>query len=309
MATTQTHYNTQSFVGAAFVLLAAVAFSSKAVMVKLAYADGVDVESLLVLRMLFSAPFYLGIAAWLYFTGKVEHLARRDWVAVALLGAVGGYLPMWLDFAGLAYVSAGLERIILFVYPTMVVLISAMVLGRAIGRREVYALGLSYVGVAVAAGGDVQSVGQLTPQMLLGAALVFVSALVYAGYLVASGHLIPKLGVMPFTACIMLVASLASGVHYVVMPHPMALDGLPFHVYAIALLMAVVATVLPSFLLSAGIHRIGSSRAALVGTVGPVSTIYLAYMFLGEDVTVLQLAGTACVMAGVFAITTRTGRK
>ena len=167
MATTQTQQTTQSIIGTAFVLLSAVAFSSKAVMVKLAYAYDVDVETLLLLRMAFSAPFYLAIAAWLYFTGKVEHLERRDLLVIGLLGAVGGYLPMWLDFAGLAYVSAGLERIILFLYPTMVVLISAMVFGRAIGRQELVALMLCYTGVAVAAGGDVLAVGQMTPQVML----------------------------------------------------------------------------------------------------------------------------------------------
>ncbi len=259
--------------------------------------------------MAFSAPFYLVTAAWLFFAGKVEHLERRDILALVLLGAAGGYLPMWFDFAGLAYVSAGLERIILFLYPTMVVLISAMVFGRAIGRQEVLALMLCYTGVAVAAGGDVVAVGQLTPQIMLGAALIFASALTYAGYLVASGKLIPKLGVLSFTACTMLVASVTATAHYMALPHQAELTRLPINVYGIALLMAVVATVLPSFLLSAGIHRIGSSRAALVGTIGPVSTIFLAYVFLGEGVSALQLAGTALVMAGVLAITMKPGRK
>jgi len=290
------------------VLLSAVAFSSKAVMVKLAYAYGVDVETLLVLRMAFAAPFYLGIAVWLYLTGKVEHLERGDLLVITMLGVVGGYLPMWLDFAGLAYVSAGLERIILFLYPTFVVLISAMVFGRIVGRHELLALGLCYAGVAMAAGGDVLAVGQLTHQAVLGTALVFFSALIYAGYLVASGRLIPRLGVLPFTAIIMLVASLTATGHYLVLPHQASLTGLPTQVYGIALLMAVVATVLPSFMLSAGIHRVGSSRAAMYGMAGPVSTILLAYLFLGEAIGLLQLVGTGFVIAGVFAITARPGR-
>jgi drug/metabolite transporter (DMT)-like permease len=309
MATINTQNKTQYIVGAALVLFSAIAFSSKAVMVKLAYAYGVDVETLLALRMLFSAPFYLVMAVWLFWTGKVEHLTMRDYAAITILGAVGGYLPMWLDFAGLVYVSAGLERIILFVYPTMVVLISAMLLGRAIGRTEVVALVLSYVGVAVAAGGDVFSGGQVTSRTMLGAGLIFASALTYAGYLVASGKLIPKLGVLPFTVCIMLMTSLTASAHYAAMPHQVALTGLPVHVYGIGALMAVVATVLPSFLLSAGIHRIGSSQAALVATIGPVSTIYLAYLFLGEAVTATQMIGTICVMAGVFAITVMPAKK
>lgn len=308
MSNQQSSDPTQALTGAFLVLVSAVAFSSKAVMVKLAYAYHVDVETLLVLRMAFSAPFYLAMAAWLFLAGKVEHLGRGDILAMLLLGAVGGYLPMWLDFAGLAYVTAGLERIILFLYPTMVVLISAMLFGRAIGRQEVFALILCYAGVAMAAGGDVLAVGQLTHQTVLGAVLIFASALTYAGYLVASGKLIPKLGVLPFTACIMLVASLTATGHYVAIPHQADLTQLPAHVYGIALLMAVVATVLPSFMLSAGIHRIGSSRAALVGMVGPVSTILLAYVFLGEGVTALQLAGTALVMAGVLAITVKRPR-
>ena len=303
MATIHTQQHTQSMLGAALVLLSAIAFSSKAVMVKLAYAYHVDVETLLVLRMAFAAPFYLAIAVWLYVSGKVEHLGRRDVVALLLLGTLGGYLPMWLDFAGLAHVTAGLERVILFLYPTMVVLISAVLFSRAIVRHEVAALLLSYVGVAIAAGGDVLAVGQLTTETMLGAGLIFASALIYAGYLVASGKLIPRLGVLPFTALIMLVASATATGHYLSMPHAAGLTGLPMQVYGIALLMAMVATVLPSFMLSAGIQRVGSSRAAMLGMVGPVSTIYLAYVYLGEGVGWLQLGGTALVMAGVFALT------
>lgn len=303
MATIYPQQNTHSMLGAALVLLSAIAFSSKAVMVKLAYAYHVDVETLLVLRMAFAAPIYLAIAVWLYASGKVEHLERRDLISLLLLGTLGGYLPMWLDFAGLAHVTAGLERIILFLYPTMVVLISAVLFSRVIVRHEVVALLLSYAGVAMAAGGDVLAVGQLTTETVLGAALIFASALTYAGYLVASGKLIPRLGVLPFTAIIMLVASVTSTGHYLSLPHPVTLTDLPSEVYGIALLMAMVATVLPSFMLSAGIQRIGSSRAAMLGMVGPVSTIYLAYVYLGEGVGWLQLGGTVLVMAGVFALT------
>lgn len=299
----------QALTGAIFVLLSAIAFSSKAVMVKLAYAYHVDVETLLALRMAFSAPFYLILAAWLYFTGRAERLGRRDIAVLVLLGAVGGYLPMWFDFAGLSYVSAGVERVILFLYPTMVVVISATLFGQRIARLEVFALILSYVGAVMAAGGDVLAAGPALHQTVLGAALVFASALIYAGYLVASGRLIPKFGAMAFTAYIMLVISLTAAGHYLAIPHHADLLHLPHQVYGIALLMAMVATVLPSFLLGAGIHRIGSNRAALVGTIGPVSTIYLAYVFLGEGVNALQLAGTGLVMAGVLTITMKPVRK
>lgn len=296
----------QAFTGAIFVLVSAIAFSSKAVMVKLAYGYHVDTETLLALRMAFAAPFYLAVAIWVQVSGKIAHLTRRDVLALLLLGTVGGYLPMWADFAGLEYVSAGVERVILFLYPTMVVLISALLFGSRIGRREVFALGASYIGVALAAGAEVFAPAVASPHGLLGAGLIFFSALTYAAYLVASGRLIPRIGATAFTACIMLLISLTSAVHFALTPHHTSLSGLPAPVYGITLLMAVVATVLPSFLLSAGIHRIGSNRAALVGTVGPVSTILLAWMFLGEGVTALQLLGTAFVVMGVLSITTKS---
>lgn len=305
MAKIQSNYST-AFIGAAFVLVSAVAFSSKAVMVKLAYGYHVDAETLLALRMAFAAPFYLASAVWLYAVGKVDHLDRRDIGAILLLGTVGGYLPMWFDFAGLQYVSAGVERVILFLYPTMVVIISAVMFGYRIGRLEVAALAASYVGVALAAGDNVFA-GQATGHTMLGAVLIFFSAMSYAAYLVASGRMIRKFGAMAFTACIMLVISLTAAGHYFATPHHVDLTRLPQPVYVIALLMAVVATVLPSFLLSAGIQRVGSNRAAMLGMVGPVSTILLAWVFLGEGVTGMELVGTGLVMAGVLAITVRPG--
>lgn len=304
MATQSNNPPSQAFIGAILVLVSAVAFSSKAVMVKLAYGYQVDAETLLALRMAFSAPFYLAIALWAYFSGRSAHLNQKDVFALVLLGTVGGYVPMWFDFAGLQYVSAGVERVILFLYPTMVILISAVLFGSRIGRREVFALAASYVGVAMAAGAEVLSPVVAAPHALLGAVLIFFASLTYAGYLVASGQLIPRIGAAAFTAYIMLVISLSSAAHLSLTPHHTALVGLPMQVYMISLLMAVVATVLPSFLLSAGIHRIGSNRAALLGTVGPVSTIFLGWMFLGEGVTVLQLLGTTFVIIGVLTITT-----
>lgn len=306
MATQHPTHPSQALTGALFVLVSAIAFSSKAVMIKLAYGYHVDAETLLTLRMAFAAPIYLGIAAWVFATGQSAHLNRKDVFALLLLGTVGGYLPMWADFAGLEYVSAGVERVILFLYPTMVVLISALLFGSRIGRRELFALGVSYIGVALAAGTEVFAPKVASPHGLLGAGLIFFSALSYAAYLVASGRLIPRIGATAFTAYIMLLISLTSAVHFSLTPHHASLSGLPAPVYGITLLMAVVATVLPSFLLSAGIHRIGSNRAALMGTIGPVSTIGLAWMFLGEGVTLLQLLGTVFVVAGVLAISTKS---
>lgn len=304
MATQHPTHTSQALTGAIFVLVSAIAFSSKAVMIKLAYGYRVDTEMLLILRMAFAAPIYLGIAAWIYRSGKSAHLTQKDMIAIVLLGTAG-YLPMWADFAGLAYVSAGVERVILFLYPTMVVLISAALFGSRIGRREVFALGASYIGVAMAAGEEVLAPQAAAPHALLGAALIFISAFTYAGYLVISGRLIPRIGATAFTAYTMLVLSATSAVHFALTSHPVSFSGLPVQVYGISLLMAIVATVLPSFLLSEGIHRIGSNRAALLGTIGPVSTMGLAWMFLGEGVTALQLLGTLFVVAGVLVISTK----
>ncbi|MFM9913165.1 MAG: DMT family transporter [Methylophilaceae bacterium] len=302
MATESPSTHSQALIGTFFVLVAAIAFSSKAVMVKLAYGYHVDVETLLALRLAFAAPFYLAIALWIQVTGKNAHLTKQDAFNIIVLGTVGGYLPMWLDFSGLAYVSAGVERVILFLYPTMVILISAVLFGSRIGQREVFALLASYFGVALAAGAEVFTAQAAAPNALLGAVLIFLAAASYAAYLVASGKLIPRIGSTAFTAYIMLVVSLTSAVHLSLKPSHRAIFHQAPQVYAIGLLMALLATVLPSFLLNAGISRIGSNRAALMGTIGPVSTILLAWIFLGESVTAIQLIGTVFVVAGVLAI-------
>ena len=299
--TAETSRNT--LVGSALVLLAAVTVSSKAVMVKLAYAYGVDAESLIALRMAFAMPFFAALAVWAWRREGQRRIARRDAWLIVLLGVAGGYAPMWFDFAGLAYVSAGLERVILFLYPTMVVLISAVLFGQRIGRREIFALVASYAGVALAVGHDLAVLKSGAAETLLGAVLVMISALTYAGYLVCSGRVIPRVGTVHFTAYSMLVAGIASAVHFAVTPHAVAITELPAPVYRIALLMAVVATVLPAIMLNAGIRRLGSSQASLLSSIGPVSTILLAYVFLGEQVTAMQLAGTGLVVAGVLAIT------
>ncbi|HZV97450.1 MAG TPA: DMT family transporter [Methylophilaceae bacterium] len=301
------HYETslharQALIGSLLVLAASVTVSSKAIMVKLAYAYGVDAETLLALRMAFSMPFFAGLALWAHWAKPRPAVTAHDAWAIFVLGVLGGYAPMWFDFAGLAYVSAGLERIILFLYPTMVVLISAVLFKRRIGRREVFALAASYVGVGLAVGHDLTVLKSGMGDTLLGALLVAISALIYAAYLVYSGRLLPRIGTARFTAYTMLTAGVASGVHFAVTPHRIAVTQLPMPVYELALLMAVVATVLPAVMLNAGIHRLGSSRASLVSSVGPVSTILLASVFLGEAITAMQLLGTALVLLGVLVI-------
>ncbi len=300
---TQTNHNkNHAMMGAILVFVAAVTVSSKAIMVKLAYVYPVDAATLIALRMAFSMPFFIGLAVWAHASAKSPSITRHDVYLMAILGVLGGYGPMWLDFAGLAYVSAGLERIILYIYPTIVVLIGAVLFKQVIARHVYFALGLTYLGVALAVGHDVFILKSGASGTVLGAGLVAASAIAYAAYLVASGRLIPRVGASVFTAYSMLAATAASAAHYASTSHEVSVFNLPKAVYVISFLMAVIATVLPAILLNVGIQRIGSSKAALISSIGPVSTILLAYVFLGEGITYLQMAGTGLVLVGVLVV-------
>jgi len=295
-----------ALIGSLMVLVAAVALSSKAIIVKLAYVYSVDASTLITLRMAFSAPFFIGLALWAHISPSSLKITSRDGWMLALFGALGGYGPMWLDFSGLAYVTAGLERIILFLYPAIVIMLSAILFKHRIGKREWFALVITYVGVILVVWHDItlakSGSAEAIAQTILGAALVFASAITYAAYLVYTGWAIPRIGSTSFTAYSMLAAAVAAGLHYASTSHADPILHLPAQVYWLSLLMAIVATVLPAILLNAGIQRIGSNKSSLVSSIGPVSTIFLAYVFLGEDISLLQLAGTGLVLIGVLAI-------
>ena len=295
-----------ALIGALMVLAAAITVSSKAVMVKLAYAQSapftVDASTLIALRMAFSAPFFIALAFWVRTSAATPKITSRDAGIIALLGVLGGYAPMLLDFEGLAYVTAGLERIILYIYPTIVVIISALLFKQRVGKRTYFAILLTYAGVALVVGHDVFLLKTDSAETMLGAGLVAASAITYAAYLIVSGQLIPRIGALAFTAYTMMAATVASAAHYASTSHPVTIFNLPTPVYWLSLLMAIVATVLPAIFLNVGIHKIGSSKAALISSVGPVSTVFLAYIFLGEQITWLQIAGTLLVLVGVLVI-------
>lgn len=295
---TQEAIQRHTVTGALFALLAAVGFSAKAILVKLAYADHVDAITLLALRMTFSMPVFLTVAVWTNINKQQAALTRRDWFAVVVLGLTGYYLASYLDFLGLQSISAGLERLILFLYPTMVVVLTAWLYRHAIKPREKLALLLSYAGIALVFAHDV---GLRENSALTGALLIFGSALAYAIYLIGANHSIARLGATRFTAYAMTVASVASMVQFAV-THPLNGLILSGRVYYLALSMAVFSTVLPAFLLSAAIRRIGAGKTALIGAIGPVSTIYLAWVFLGESISLVQITGSMLVLAGVLVI-------
>lgn len=298
----------ESLIGVLFALLAAIGFSAKAIFVKLAYQDQVDAITLLALRMAFSVPFFIAVAIWL---GRSPHAAftRRDWAAVVILGLMGYYLSSLLDFLGLQYISAGLERLILFVYPTLTVLLSAFVYKKPVGRIAVMAMALSYAGIVLVVLHDVDMKAGVAGHgdILLGSALVFASALSYATYLVGAGHAIRHMGATRFTAYASIVASVASVLQFLLM-HPLAVLDLPLRVYGLTLVMAVFSTVLPVFLLSYAIRSIGSAHTSQIGSLGPVVTIALAYVFLQEPVTALQITGTTLVLGGVMLISLHAGK-
>ena len=298
-----TFANRDAFLGVTFALLAAVGFSAKAILVKLAYHDSVDAITLLALRMVFAVPFFVGVAIWSR-RHHAEPLDTHDRLLVLGLGVVGYYLSSYLDFLGLQYISAGLERLILFLYPTMTVIISALLYKRAIGRMVIAAMALSYAGIALV---FLHDVGAKEGSIVLGASLVFASTLSYSIYLVGAGHAIARIGTMRFTAYASLVASAACVLQFLAM-RPLAALELPVRVYGLSIAMALFSTVLPVFLLSFAIRRIGSGSASLIGSIGPVSTIYMAYAILGERISWLQIAGSALVLAGVLVISVNSRR-
>lgn len=285
--------------GVALAILAALGFSAKAIFVKLAYAAApVEAVTLLALRMVFSLPVFLWVG--LRASRKASPLSRRDWAAVVVLGLLGYYGASILDFLGLQYITAGLERLILFTYPTMTLLLGAAFYGHRIGRREWSAVALCYAGIAAAFAHDLD-VSTESAAVWIGGGLVFGSSLSYAFYLSGSGPMLARIGTARFTALAMLVSTAAVLGHFLAsQPVAALLQPLPVYLYALA--MALFSTVIPVFAQSAAIRRIGSGRAALIGTVGPLMTIALGWWWLGESISAWQLGGAALVVAGVVIV-------
>ncbi|MGZ5025668.1 MAG: DMT family transporter [Methylobacter sp.] len=294
----------QAVFGYLFVLLGAFGFSAKAVLVKLAYSYSpqLDVITLMVLRMAISLPFFLAVALWSAndsTTNDAQRLSRGDWLMIFGLGLLGYYIASFLDFAGLQYISAGLERLILFLYPTFVVLFTAVGQRKAINRHQALALVLSYAGMILVFADN--STEAASSGLMLGSALVLLSAIAFAVFLMGSGMMVKRIGSTRFTAYSMTVACLATGLHFM-LQHGVGLLSLSADVYWLALIMAVFSTVLPAFFMNAGIRRIGSGSASIISSIGPVGTLGLAFLLLGETLTLAQLGGTVLVLIGVYVV-------
>ena len=290
---------TRTFVyGILLGILGIVLFSSKAVMVKLAYQYEVDAISILLLRMLFSFPFYI-IIAYLYRNQNSEIIVKnKDYVWVIFFGFVGYYLASYFDFVGLTYIKASLERIILFLYPTIVILLNRFFLKQPITKIQAGAIALTYLGIVIAFWDEVAISGNGT---YIGGVFILLSAVTYASYLVGSGWLIPKFGVMKFTAYAMIISCICVFIHYSII-NEVDLFSFSWEVYFLGFLIAVFATVIPSFLVSASIKMISSSNFAIIAGIGPISTIVLAAIFLNETLTLLQLFGALAVIIGIILV-------
>lgn len=271
-------------------------FSSKAVMVKLAYAYQIDAITALILRMGFSLPIYIGIAIW-QSRKKTDPISARDWGYLFFFGLIGYYLASYFDFAGLQYIKASLERLILFIYPTLVLILSWMFLGKPITKGQWIAVITTYAGTAIVFSSELTISD--TSAVLLGSFLIFLSALTYAGYLVGSGWLIPRFGATRFTSYAMVISCGAVVAHYLITSPVDALFHLPMPVYGLGLILAIFATVIPTFLISYAIQRLGAGPLSILASFGPVSTIVLAVIFLDETLTWLQILGSLVVIVGI----------
>ena len=307
-----------AWIGPLAAVIGVLGFSFKAILIKLAYAwEPIDAVTLLALRMLYSAPFF-ALLAWFAARrrrasarqggrGAIAPMERKDWIAIGWLGFIGYYLASLVDFMGLQYVTASLERLMLYLYPTLVVILSALVYKQRITGRIVVALALSYAGIVLVFGRDLSLAGD--PHVLwLGGSLVFSGAALYALYLVGAGPVIARLGSLRFIAWAMLVSSVFVLLQFV-LTRPLSALAAPTRIQLLSLTMAVFSTVLPTYLIAEAIKRIGANRTSLVGSLGPVFTIWLGWWLLGEPVHWIQLAGVALVLAGVTLVTLQPRQK
>ena len=281
-----------------FALVGTIAFAFRPVMIKLGYsAHPVSATTLLFLRMTLSLPFF---AAMAWHQRAAAPIAGRDWAGIAALGFLGYYLASLLDFLGLQYIPAGLGRLIMFLYPTLVVLLSAIFLAKSPTRREITALAITYAGIALVLS---QQLG-VAPEhqlFLFGALLVFASSMCYAVYLVAGSQLVKRVGSLRFTAYTMIISTLPAVVQFALLESPAALE-LPAQVWGYVAVLAFGCTVFPVLLVAESLKRIGANHFALIGALGPVTTVLADFGLLGGALSPAQVAGGALVILGVLLV-------
>ncbi len=275
-------------------VLGAIAFSGKAIIIKLAYRHGVDAVTLIMYRMLFALPFFL-VMAWWAGRGKPP-LSRRDVLALVLLGMSGYYLSSFLDFLGLQYISASLERLILYLSPTMVMLLGLLIYKRSITRWQALGMAVSYSGIVLVFAHEIALQGS---DAVLGASLVFVSALLYAIYLVYSGELVQRLGSLRLVGWATTVACVCCIAQFALL-RPMSAALVPTAVLGLSLINALVCTVAPVLMIMMAVERVGPGITSQAGMVGPIATLLMGVLILDEALTLWVIGGAALVISGIY---------
>lgn len=290
--------------GVLLVFIGALCFSTKGIFAKLAFKYGVDGLQILMLRMLFALPFYVSILIYEYKKTPTK-IGKSDWTNIITLGLIGYYLAALFDFLGLQYVSASLERNIIFTYPTFVLIMSKIFYKRKISNVQITAVVICYIGIILAFYSD--KTAYASSNLTKGTIFILLSAITYSLYLVKSDNLIKNIGTIKFTCISMIVSCIAVLVHYVII-HGFDFFSFPRQVYLLGIGVAIIATVLPSFLMTNGIKLIGSSNMAIIASIGPIATIFLSNYFLNETISLLHIIGTMLVLIGVILISVK-GRK
>ena len=293
--------------GFLWAVLGTILFSTKAILIKLCFkSTNIDASSLLMLRMLFALPFYAA-AMWYYFANQqLKKVKPSTYFAAGLIGLLGYYMSSLFDFIGLQYVSASIERIILFIYPTLAVLLNLLIFKVAITKRQWLAILITYIGISLAYWGELNQIPD-TKMFFFGTWMILLCAITFAFYLVGSGKIIPKIGAPQFTSLSMLAASVGIFIHYFV-THQQGIASIvdmPI-LYSssiwLVIALAIIGTVIPSFLMSGGMKRLGSNDLAIITSIGPVSTLFQARWILNEAFTWEQILGTVFVVLGVILV-------
>lgn len=289
------------WIGFSFAALAAVLFSFKAIVAKLLYRYQIDAITLMSLRLGFAAPVFLLVAAFETWRARVrgDRLSAKEWRQIAVLGCIGYYLSSFLDFWGLQYIAVALERLILFLTPTLVLALSVLFLRKRVERRQLWALAISYGGMALV---FVEHLRVDGGSVLFGSALVFAAALAYAGYLVLSGELVARLGSLRLVSYVMLVSTSLCLIHYLLV-HGLTDLKQPRAVLQLSFINGLVCTVAPVFLTMFAIARIGAPSTSQLSMLGPVSLLFLGHWLLGETITLTQILGTLVVLIGIWWLT------
>jgi drug/metabolite transporter (DMT)-like permease len=287
--------------GRLYAILAAAGFSLKAIFVKLGYAAGpVDALTLLTLRMGIALPFFAWLV-WLSRDAGRATLDGMDAIRIVLLGLFGYYLSSLFDFYGLEYISAGLERLILYLYPTLVLVFQAIATRRRPSTRVMQAMAICYLGLAIAFIHDISFTAHGS-HVMAGAMWVFASAVTYALYFLGTGAMVNRIGSMRLAGMAGGASSLLVITHYLITNEPARLLALPIEVWTYAALMAILSTVLPVYWLALAVHRMGAAQSAAIGSLGPVLTVFASWALLSEPISVFQLCGLALVMYGISRI-------